>query len=322
MKGKYICDKCNKDFASNNSLKRHINRKKPCDIVENNEYICAYCDRNYTSKFNLKTHTNNCKAKKQKEEKERYAKLEKENAELKVALEEKDNIIENLKKQIEELQINQINNITNCRDIINHNDIINNDITNNDITNNTFINYNITINDYRTPNIKDTIIDEKEIKSQFLKYFMENKVNTPSKMVSYIWGDINMPENHSMLLTNPRSEYMLVMKNNEWKYEEVRTVLQFLHKYSYEKTINVLKEYLIYLKNIQNYSRADMFKALMDSIERNKNDTSYYDDNLKHFLEELLNIRDKVESTVTKDKKHKKIQYEKQICKVIENKNK
>ena len=34
-KKNYICPRCNRIFKNNYTLTRHINRKKPCDIIDN-----------------------------------------------------------------------------------------------------------------------------------------------------------------------------------------------------------------------------------------------------------------------------------------------
>lgn len=38
----YICDKCNKVFTTSHRLKRHLNRKYPCD---KDSRICKFCEK-------------------------------------------------------------------------------------------------------------------------------------------------------------------------------------------------------------------------------------------------------------------------------------
>jgi len=58
----YACTICNRAFKSKDSLKKHMNRKIPCLIVEpantqnDNKFKCESCNRCFTSNQNLKKH--------------------------------------------------------------------------------------------------------------------------------------------------------------------------------------------------------------------------------------------------------------------------
>lgn len=58
----YACAICNRAFKSKDSLKKHMNRKIPCLIVEpantqnDNKFKCESCNRCFTSNQNLKKH--------------------------------------------------------------------------------------------------------------------------------------------------------------------------------------------------------------------------------------------------------------------------
>lgn len=311
MTKQFICDKCNHTFTSNYNLNRHKNRKTPCDNQDNKKFKCTNCNKGYVNKSNLNKHARKCILTKQNNNK--------------YLIDEKDKIIEEKNKKIEEMEelLNQFaKNMEDMKKEIKINNTNNNNVgnTNNigNTNNNTIINnYNFAVNDYNKPNIEDIIRDGKQLQLKMVDFIKDNRVNAPAKMVGLIWGDINKPENHSMLLTNPRSDYMLVMKDSEWRHEEVNKVLKFLHAYSYQKVIDVLR---ILHKNEPRHERIIIpnIDMLIASVERNFYDANYYDENLKHFVEELLNIRDKVESTVMKDKKNKKLKYEQEINKVIE----
>lgn len=309
-----ICDSCNKKFVSKSSLNRHKKKKIPCGIKRDNNYECKYCRRNYANQGNLNKHMNICKIKQNDKKEDVIDEKDKIIEEKNKKIEEMEELLnqfaknmEDMKKEIKEIKINNTNNnnVGNTNNIGNTN-------------NNTIINnYNFAVNDYNKPNIEDIIRDGKQLQLKMVDFIKDNRVNAPAKMVGLIWGDINKPENHSMLLTNPRSDYMLVMKDSEWRHEEVNKVLKFLHAYSYQKVIDVLR---ILHKNEPRHERIIIpnIDMLIASVERNFYDANYYDENLKHFIEELLNIRDKVESTVMKDKKNKKLKYEQEINKVIE----
>ena len=49
----YKCGSCGKAFHNNSDLKRHLNRKTPCN---NRSYTCEYCHWRFSSKSNLYRH--------------------------------------------------------------------------------------------------------------------------------------------------------------------------------------------------------------------------------------------------------------------------
>lgn len=304
------CDKCNRIFASKYNLDRHMKRKIPCNEKDIKKFECVYCYNDFSTNGNLKRHLKKCKVKISKEKEE---KLEKLNYEIK----EKDNLINGIKLELDEFK-EEIKQYVKNNNSITQTD---NSITNNNNNNNNTVinNYNFVVNDYRKPNIEGIFTEDNAIKRSFVDYVKENRVNTPTKMVPIIWGDINKPENHSMLLTNPRSDYMSVMIDNEWRQEEVFTVLKYLHNFSYMHTINTLKE-LRKSEEAMGMQFIHNLQMLINNMEKNRYDVEYFDENLKHFLKELINIKDKVEPTIKNNKKHKKIQYEQSIDKIIREK--
>jgi uncharacterized Zn-finger protein len=53
----YMCDKCDKVFATKSSLNAHTNSSKTCGV---NLFDCSYCDKKFTSNNILKNHLNIC----------------------------------------------------------------------------------------------------------------------------------------------------------------------------------------------------------------------------------------------------------------------
>lgn len=56
MKKEYICQKCCKKFKSKYNLERHLNRKKPCDIL----FHCKFCSSKASSRKLLDKHIRDC----------------------------------------------------------------------------------------------------------------------------------------------------------------------------------------------------------------------------------------------------------------------
>jgi DNA-directed RNA polymerase subunit RPC12/RpoP len=63
----YKCDKCNKEFNQKSNYIIHTNRKKPCNINDNNKiiinekkilYKCDKCNKEFNQKSNYLTHIN------------------------------------------------------------------------------------------------------------------------------------------------------------------------------------------------------------------------------------------------------------------------
>ncbi len=129
----FLCNICKKSYSSLSSLNYHQKNTKFClslqDKLNSGELIrCEYCLKEFTSKKYLSQHNIICKEKKileQQDFKTEYEKIKnqleiikKENTELKlnfsIKIRSKDELIRNMKKEIEELK-----NTTNNKSIKN-----------------------------------------------------------------------------------------------------------------------------------------------------------------------------------------------------------
>ena len=155
----HTCEKCNRSFKLKSDLKRHYNRKYPCNFDKNlliikeepknfivesidNNSKCYYCDKNFSRIDNLERHiTTTCKAKKTIDEQNKHKnemiellmkKMNNErDNEIKKILEDYENQINKLKNTILSLQQkinksanNSFNNNVNSNNINSNNNII------------------------------------------------------------------------------------------------------------------------------------------------------------------------------------------------------
>jgi Fe2+ transport system protein B len=68
----FICVKCDKSFASNRTLKNHLNKKFPCvKTIVKASVDCKYCYKKLSSKFSKERHEEKCKYKNDLSEEDR-----------------------------------------------------------------------------------------------------------------------------------------------------------------------------------------------------------------------------------------------------------
>lgn len=210
----YMCNKCKKEFFNKSSYTRHINRKTSCiliiegdptDPIKTNQ--CRFCYKLYSNKYILKTHLKICKIK---------------NTEAGM------DILNKMVKAKENEKINEmLKEIGNLKNVINTLVLEQKHIKPQDnITNN--IQLNITINCYKTPNISN-IITPKKLLSMFQKY--GSKIT--GQMVNDIYFNSKYPENHSIYITNKKTDEVLIYEDDLWKTSTCQDTIPNISKTLY-----------------------------------------------------------------------------------------
>ena len=268
QENKVICEDCKSTFKYNYLLQRHKNRKKSClydryeDIkteinnIETNlnttdinilkqtkktSYKCLFCETNMSTKSNLKVHIyNNCGERKEIINKLEALNNEKDEIAEKLNINEDDNDndpngnttetdlrneVKTLKDILEKNGINpNVNNTnTNTNTTTNsHNNT--NSLNNNTNSNNTI---QIIINNYDSP---DTTFLTEEQKTKFLKDRYKGIID----LIEQVYFNKDHPENHSAYISNLRSKFGQVYKNNKWVVEETDVIADKLNKNSFD----------------------------------------------------------------------------------------
>lgn len=215
------CLRCGKVFTRLYSLKRHLNREKICEatylditselIISNyqeylenfleikteknniDEFPCEYCNKSFTKKSNYYRH------------KLHYCKIIKNKNNT-------DEVIDDLKKKIEELE-NQLNNSQN---ITNNSHNTNN--TNNGVINTGHIGNKIIINNYGEEKYNLTAEDCESI--------MSNDFNMVVKLIEKIHFDNE--ENRNIYLRSLKEKYAGVFIDEKWEPIEREKMIEDL----------------------------------------------------------------------------------------------
>ena len=306
----HVCDNCGRIFGKKSVYVNHLNRKKKCEkkiiteptkiiteptkiiithknkckdntckkneengYEDNIEYedkkkiTCILCNKKFTRMNNLKRHNNICKMR--NDIVKNYNTLKNENLILTENLENIKNDLSFIKKNIIEQKdtpniVNNTNNITN--------------ITNN-ITNNT---QNILL-----VNFRESKINKEDIELMLLDS------NPMLFMLKKMYCNTEIPEQHSILITDKNRNTMKVYENNEWvtkeKTCEIMNILNTTGSQmesnivNYDKTdkkmANYINEKLYYTKNIENMvkhtERANIVfydnrQIVLNTIKKNK----------------------------------------------------
>ena len=160
---------------------KNDNRQKQEKPVSK-KIMCDFCNKTFTRKYGLTCHLKKCKNK---------------NSETQNILKKKDDEIQELKKIVEKLLIENKSNITNN---INNKDSFN--------TNNTII-----INNYGDENTK-------YITSEYILNLLKNKpAKVIPELIKYTHFNNEHPENQNIKITNKKEPYVKIMKNNKWELQ-------------------------------------------------------------------------------------------------------
>ena len=155
-------------------------------------YECNFCKKQYSTKSNLTKHKKICKEKKKDDEvKQSMSKLVK-------ILNEKDNQINDFKKELEKRD-KQIDELIKKAGIVNNNTInIQNNIK--------LLNYNDTDTSHLTDN-------------DILKCLKHSNFCIPH-LIEKIHFDINKPENHNLYISNLKNKYVMMYDGNKWECKD------------------------------------------------------------------------------------------------------
>jgi len=143
----FKCKKCGLGFDSKWRLKRHMERKTPCepiiDVATHDSLTCRYCGRNYKHKSGLERHIlNSCKVYKDRSILVEHIRKKKKEEEKDKKIEKLENEMEQLKKKLNSV-VKNIDNSDNSNNVNNSNNISNTSNTSNNVDNSTNININI-----------------------------------------------------------------------------------------------------------------------------------------------------------------------------------
>ena len=178
----YKCDKCNKNYASYQSLWNHNKRKhKP-------QYNCTYCDSVYKHKQSKCRHEQKCKTQKPKNEE-----IELEKIKLELLKEE------HIKNEIEVQKLKEENakmkiQFKMCK-------TGGNIITNNGTINNVFVKYNDISYDTLTNQERNEIF---------------NSYNMIEESINKIHFNSNNPEQNNIYITNLKDPYCNIFDGNQF----------------------------------------------------------------------------------------------------------
>ena len=216
----YNCEKCGKYFIYCYLLKKHQNRKTPCDTIENitdnynenisnkekeiklkieesvDNLICSFCNKIQTNKSNTIKHIKNfCKESRYIYNLIDNMKNEKEKLIYKTKIKTHEEEIKIRDEEIKALK-NELNNKNN------------NNITINNINNNTQNNL-VMINPFGKEDLSHlTLQDYKKYLNGFFPGLVE--------YIEKVHFDENAPQNHNICISNLKSKYITIHNGTKW----------------------------------------------------------------------------------------------------------
>jgi uncharacterized C2H2 Zn-finger protein len=306
----FKCPKCYKSYATNGSLKRHMNgyctgeiskdiklsenisnnkhENPKMDKIEHNEsgilsteeescndddFNCEYCNKQFTFKHNLKRHINDrCKIKKKLDDKLRINDDREQIYQKLIAnMEKMQSEIDILKK--EKQQLVAMSTESQAIVTINKNRNTTN-ITNNN--NNVTNNINIQLVGYSKEN------NQSLTNSEIFKLMCKGKAAVPA-LIKAIHFDENKPENHNIYIPNMRDNFVMMYDGDNWglvdRTEALGNILDDSHG------LMVIKnEEMQDLYGEQNRKSIKKFNRFFDDLEDNDDKKSMVLNDIKMLL--------------------------------------
>lgn len=280
----YICNLCNKNYSSYQSLWNH-NKKFHQEIKKNN---CEYCNKIFSQKSSLNRHYKNCNYKIKYDNKikgDNDNKLKQENELLKRKLELCSNDVEMLKKQILELMNN------NCKVHPKTLTKINKQLNNNNINNGTInnINNNVIIQ-LGNEALSEFLTNKQKIK------FLNDKHNCLDNLVKFIHFNDDYPQFKNILITNMKDDLAYKFDSNQNKFIAIEKNI-LMHDIIYERMCDITLFYEELIDQLDPKTK----KVIETIIDKMDNDEKFINEKKKGIKLIIYNNRDKVSKEITHD---------------------
>lgn len=273
----YKCDRCGKDFNSNQSLKYHINK----NVCARKEHCCKYCPSKFTSKNAMYAHMRDvCKSKKQNDaDKEAILdRLMKMEEEIKKQKEESDKKQAESDKKIAKLTQENAKIKTQMKKVTKNTSIVNN-INNgdvNNINNGTIVNATINIVGHGTEDISK-IGDDKIHKSLQAGFY------STVQLTKAVHFNPDFPEFHNIYIPNIKDKYAMKYNGEQW----ILTTKEDLINTIYEDKKSYIEA------NMEDY---DLTESRQNALERwlaLEDDNDDNDDN-DHDHDKIKDVKEKI----------------------------
>lgn len=244
------CARCGYTTASDQHYHRHINRKKPCGIVENKggDNRCIQCNRVFANKYVLKKHDGRCPIKHggiaaipdpnvrlaeqvrimAEEQKRKDEEREKEKEEQKRKDEEKDREMAELRAMI--------------KDMISRPAVVNvGTVNNGPVT-------NIIVNTFDNPNYQHWM--EKTASANIRAAIEKHLMALPIELVTPLWFNLNHPENHSVIVDPKKPTVCKVFGEHGWELRDTAESANDLRKLACDVARKLIREHAPDIKGI------------------------------------------------------------------------
>lgn len=189
----FVCHLCNKQFASNQSLQRHSNKKVSCQISTNQ---CKYCEKILHKSYNRKRHETQCG---EKQSEQNYKLLKDKVHDLELIIKNNHN------------GITTNNNTTNTNTNTNSNNNITNNITN-----------NIVINKYGNEDIS-------HITSAQITGIIKKCYRSVPEFIKLKHFDQQNPQNNNVYIADIKSRHAFIYDGTKWMITDKNELLDDLY---------------------------------------------------------------------------------------------